>query len=732
MKRAITTVLVLSLILTYVLAVPIYTSADSDDASKYVTLDGEWKFKLYRTYPRMFQYFAYYGVSVTWEDAASATLPDYETWSVWESVYVPYDSQDTGGLLPTNREDSSPFFPSWSEAWFCREFELPADFTTNDTVTLLLGIIDDLDVVYINGQLVAASGFKDGNNNLTLNIPETGGFDYTNPDLAARVIFEKSYWEVKRVYTIPTSVLNLGGKNEIAIRIYNNNSFGGFYSGNPIAICGNDLAVRAVQGLPSTPVTSAPLEAVVAKQKEAIENGDIEMYAETVYNKYNNNGVDKAGRLAEIQEYIDNYDSITVNDTQVGYYTDDEGYYWYSAKRTMTGINKETEEEETIFDGDVEICYILIGDTMYERGNWNRCYSVTYHSELFNRDLTYSIYLPVGYWENTSKNYPVVYLLHGINSSSSSFVNVDRIQDRMDEWINDGSIVEMIVVMPDSGKSSWYRDTTYNPSNFDGTGPWRTHITTEIRQEVESKFRAISDRKFRGLTGISMGGYGAMSIGTSFPDLYSSVASHMGALSNESLNSLKSLSIEQLKEYDFYLDCGLQDGMVNYMDTVRHHEYLLSMGIEHGYSLRNGGHNSAFYMAGMPYSMKMHSDHFIANGLYDEGQGEGEFTVGTPVFKDAAGNTLTSLVPSADLRASVTVVNNSADAADACLIVALYSPEHAVKNISYVEGRIGAGQTYSFNTGFRLPADVTGYYVKVFVWDSISGMRPLSNAVTFE
>ena len=149
-------------------------------------------------------------------------------------------------------------------------------------------------------------------------------------------------------------------------------------------------------------------------------------------------------------------------------------------------------------------------------------------------------------------------------------------------------------------------------------------MTTEIRNEAESRFRILSDAKFRGLTGISMGGFGAFTIGTLYPDLYSSVASHMGAVNDEALEALKTLTPEQLEKYDFYLDCGLQDGMVDYQWTVNIHEYLQSVGKEHGYDLRDGGHNSAFYMAGMPASMKMHSDHFLKNGLYDaELQSEG-------------------------------------------------------------------------------------------------------------
>ena len=203
-------------------------------------------------------------------------------------------------------------------------------------------------------------------------------------------------------------------------------------------------------------------------------------------------------------------------------------------------------------------------------------------------------------------------------------MKVDGIADFMDEQIAQGNITEMIVIMPDSGKNAFYRDTEYDPANPDSTGPWQTHMTTEIRNEAESRFRILSDAKFRGLTGISMGGFGAFTIGTLYPDLYSSVASHMGAVNDEALEALKTLTPEQLEKYDFYLDCGLQDGMVDYQWTVNIHEYLQSVGKEHGYDLRDGGHNSAFYMAGMPASMKMHSDHFLKNGLYDaELQSEG-------------------------------------------------------------------------------------------------------------
>ncbi len=352
MKKAFAIVLITAFLITVVLPAPLIAAkeatttmlANDDDASKYVDLKGEWNFKLYRRYDRMFQYFFYYPSDMTriphvvWEDLDTALLPEYDVWSTWEKVVIPHDDVYTGGLLPIVREDGSAFFPSWSEAWFTRNFVLPADFTTDATVTLLLGTIDDNDVVYINGQLVEASGFIDGNRNKTLNIPSIGGFDYGKSVPSNQVKFETSYWQVQREYTIPASVLKLGQTNEIAVRLYNNNGYGGFYSGKPMALCGNDLAVRAVKGLPTTKVDSPELDATIAKQIQALQTGDINLYAETVADNYNNNGANKQSRLAEIQAYFDKYTNIVVTDTNTGYYQDSQNNIWYSARRTMTGF----------------------------------------------------------------------------------------------------------------------------------------------------------------------------------------------------------------------------------------------------------------------------------------------------------------------------------------------------------------------------------------------------------
>lgn len=593
------------------------------DTEAYIDLQGEWHFKVYRKYENMYQYFNYGGCAVIWEDSTAAAVPSEETYSQWETVLCPADDYSTGGLLQMYRSGTdddvrntlteNELFPKWSEAWFCKTVELPAGFTTEDTVTLLLGVIDDIDVVYINGVPVAQSGFitADGQHAPAANVPEDGGFE---PEGDFR--FEKSYWEVTREYTIDSSLLN-EGKNELCIRIYNNNSFGGFYD-RTMALVATRECVNTLKGLPVDPVSEpSEFESVVAAQIASIEAEDLDAYAATLSDDFVENELDKEAEMAKWQDIFNNYDNITVSDKDGGIYSYN-GATVYFAARTVTGTK---DGESTVILSDPEFLqYLTLSDTgALEIGNHSRCYSVTYTSaleEMNGKQLQYSIYLPQSYYENTDKAYPVVYLLHGINSTGDSFVNVDGIETFMDNLISSGEIQEMIVVMPNSGKSSFYEDTDAPDGVSDSAGPWAKHIYIDILEQIDSNYRTIPEKEFRGMSGISMGGGGVFKVGVTHTDIYSSFASHMGAVAGAK-EYIDTVPADILPTLDFYLDCGNQDQMVSPDATREIGEYLESLGANVHWELRDGAHNSAFYMAGMPASMKMHSDHFVANGLLE-------------------------------------------------------------------------------------------------------------------
>ena len=321
MKRILTVVLALITLISIIVIDIATAELDSSLFSdQFIDLSGQWHFKVYRKYEKMFQYFDYGGCEVSWENLEDAKVPDFEKFSTWEIVSIPASDYSTGGLLQMFREGTdedtrdtlteNELFPKWSEAWFSRTFDIPSGFLTEETVTLLLGVIDDLDIVYINGIPVAQSGFKtaSGNKSSMDLTPELGGFV---PDGDFR--FEKSYWEVSREYEINSNLLK-EGTNEISIRLYNNNSFGGFYD-RTIALAATKTSLNYLKGLPFEKLDDfAIYEDFVKAQIAAIENKDATKYSESLSEDYHNNDFDKADQIAMMENLFASYDSIEISD----------------------------------------------------------------------------------------------------------------------------------------------------------------------------------------------------------------------------------------------------------------------------------------------------------------------------------------------------------------------------------------------------------------------------------
>lgn len=598
-------------------------SISPDYSSQYIDLSGDWNFKVYRKYSNMYQYMPYDMCEVTWEDISSAAVPEREVYSNWETITAPAADYSTGGLLQMYRGEApaendrsqlmeSELFPNWSEAWFCKTVTIPADFLSEENVTLLLGVIDDMDVVYVNGTPVAASGFIDaeGQKVDVAAVPADGGF--INHGAFS---FEKSYWEVSREYSVPASCFH-EGENDLCIRIYNNNSFGGFYD-RTLAVVATKNCVNYLKDLPIEELEdSSELSATVDAQKIALETKDAEAYALTLSDSYHENELDKEEKIASLRSCFETFDQISVTDENAGFYLY-KNRPVYFASRTITG---EKDGETVTISSIPEMIEYFDPASGLEQGNMSHCYKVNYisHLEKMNgKELQYSIYLPPSYYEKTDRQYPVVYLLHGINSTGDSFVNVDHLEERMNEWIASGEIGEMIVVMPNSGKNSMYEDTEVpeGGSIGDSAGPWASHIYVDMIEEIDSNYRTIPQAEFRAISGISMGGGGVFKVGVTHPEIFTSFASHMGAVPEDIAPYLENIASENLPKYAFYLDCGNSDQMVNPENTRRAGEYLDSIGANVIWELRDGAHNSAFYMAGMPVSMKMHYDHFVSNGL---------------------------------------------------------------------------------------------------------------------
>lgn len=143
---------------------------------------------------------------------------------------------------------------------------------------------------------------------------------------------------------------------------------------------------------------------------------------------------------------------------------------------------------------------------------------VKFFSESVRRDMFINVVLPRGY-EKSDLSYPVLYLCHGFTSNLHEFENIG-----VPEYLNR---FDMIVVMVDAGNSfyvNWAESFDGQPYNF------ADHVCIDVINYVDKNYRTIAERKGRAINGISMGGFGAISMGLSHPDLFCSIGSHSGAL----------------------------------------------------------------------------------------------------------------------------------------------------------------------------------------------------------
>lgn len=237
--------------------------------------------------------------------------------------------------------------------------------------------------------------------------------------------------------------------------------------------------------------------------------------------------------------------------------------------------------------------------------------TVTIHSKM-GHDLKNVVILPKSYAEGNTR-YPVVYLLHGCGGNYASWITIKPELPQLASQYN------LIIVCPDGLINSWYWNSPLNKDM-----QFEDYISDEVIRYTDSHYRTIADRSARAISGLSMGGHGAMWNAIRHRDVFGAVGSTSGGLDIRPFptnwkmqNQLGEFAsnkkrwdehtvinlIPSLKDGDLaiIIDCGVDDFFLEV--NRRAHQSLLDHNIKHDYIERPGAHNNAYWNNSIDYQL---------------------------------------------------------------------------------------------------------------------------------
>jgi S-formylglutathione hydrolase FrmB len=223
--------------------------------------------------------------------------------------------------------------------------------------------------------------------------------------------------------------------------------------------------------------------------------------------------------------------------------------------------------------------------------------TVHFTSNAIQKETALNVLLP----EGRQGPLPVLYLLHGLSDDYSAWLRYSGIE----RYVCD---MPLMVVMPDGYRSFYVNDPRPAGQAFED------HIIRDVVGFVDRTFPTRASRGGRAIAGLSMGGYGAITLALRHPDMFCAAVSHSGALSFVTCDydrpGLRELA-RSLKpeEYDpstlarsltdapdrpaIRLDCGVDDHLIDH--SREFHASLTSLGIEHEYAEHPGAHTWAYW-----------------------------------------------------------------------------------------------------------------------------------------
>ena len=199
------------------------------------------------------------------------------------------------------------------------------------------------------------------------------------------------------------------------------------------------------------------------------------------------------------------------------------------------------------------------------------------------------VYTPPGYEKDSSRRYPVLYLLHGSNDTAGGWTLAGNANFIIDNLLAENKAVPMIVVMPFGHAVPFTAPREIQAKN---TALFEDHLLQDVIPAVEGKYRVAAGRQNRAIAGLSMGGGQSLTIGFNHLDLFSAVAAFSAAVPGDfetryapALGDAKGTNAK-LKL--LWIGCGEQDSL--FPRSKKLSEALAEHHIKHTFRATQGAH----------------------------------------------------------------------------------------------------------------------------------------------
>lgn len=206
-----------------------------------------------------------------------------------------------------------------------------------------------------------------------------------------------------------------------------------------------------------------------------------------------------------------------------------------------------------------------------------------------------------------TKDTPLVVLMHGVYGSAWIWSQKAGVHRTAQEMMETKEIKPMLIAMPSDGL--WGDGSAYLPHNGLDFEKW---IAEDVIDAVKENIEVVTDKSSVFISGLSMGGYGALRVGAKYPETFSGISGHssitdvpqMALFVEEGLENYKqevseNESVFKLMEKNrellppFRFDCGKDDLLIEYNRTL--HEQLETANISHTYEEFSGKHEWIYW-----------------------------------------------------------------------------------------------------------------------------------------